>query len=223
MEATMKLQRHNHQRHNLRRWLPGLLAGVFALGLHLNASAGHFLDHPCIMIDKLGNLLPPGCEENHQPGGSPDVQEQLAALRSAVQPFHSIDVATAAGWNEEITGCMESIAGGMGFHFVNFDQLANGGEVSMLRPEALLYEPLADGSLAFVAVEYIIPEDDLARTDPPPVLFGQEFSFIEAFAVWGLHVWIGRDNPNGIFEDFNPDVTCDHADAVNVGTIQGGG
>lgn len=208
----MKLQRNNQ-----RRKLLGCLAGLVGLGLQVQASAGHFDQHHCILIGKLGGPLPPECNANDDAGHPVDIQEQLDALRDAVQPYYSIDVAVAAGWDEEITGCMESSDGGMGFHFVNFDQLANGGEVSILRPEALLYEPMADGSLAFVGVEYIIPEEDVPRTDPPPVLFGQEFGFIEAFEVWGLHVWVGRDNPDGIFADFNPDVTCDHADAVDVG------
>lgn len=26
-----------------------------------------------------------------------------------------------------------------------------------------------------------------------------------------LHVWVHRDNPQGLFAEFNPGVTCDHA------------
>jgi hypothetical protein len=29
--------------------------------------------------------------------------------------------------------------------------------------------------------------------------------------VWALHVWVGRQNPSGIFSDWNPKVTCDNA------------
>ena len=29
--------------------------------------------------------------------------------------------------------------------------------------------------------------------------------------IWALHVWVGTENPTGIFQDFNPEVNCDFA------------
>jgi hypothetical protein len=29
-----------------------------------------------------------------------------------------------------------------------------------------------------------------------------------AFGVWILHAWVHKSNPSGVFEDFNPNVTC---------------
>lgn len=29
---------------------------------------------------------------------------------------------------------------------------------------------------------------------------------------WLLHVWVWKHNPNGMFEDWNPNVSCEHAD-----------
>jgi hypothetical protein len=50
------------------------------------------------------------------------------------------------------------------------------------------------------------------------VLFGHAFKQNDAFQLWGLHVWLWKDNPNGIFADWNPVVTCNHATAVSTMT-----
>ncbi len=42
----------------------------------------------------------------------------------------------------------------------------------------------------------------------PPELFGQEFVANEADGVWQLHVWLFRNNPAGLFADWNPTVSC---------------
>jgi hypothetical protein len=36
----------------------------------------------------------------------------------------------------------------------------------------------------------------------------QTFKRNEQFGVWALHVWLYRDNPSGIFADWNPRVSC---------------
>jgi hypothetical protein len=139
------------------------------------------------------------------------VQRDLATLRNATAAFHDIDNAIAAGWTTDITGCMEGPDGGMGHHYANFDALFDGGQLEVARPEALLYEPQANGQLRLVAVEYVILESDLARTEPAPVLLGQPFSFNPHAEVWALHVWIWLNNPSGMFADWNPRVSCEFA------------
>jgi hypothetical protein len=42
----------------------------------------------------------------------------------------------------------------------------------------------------------------------PPELFGQHFHRNEAFGIWALHVWVWRNNPSGLFADWNPRVSC---------------
>jgi hypothetical protein len=70
-----------------------------------------------------------------------------------------------------------------------------------------MYEPMADGSLALVAVEYITAKG-------PASLEGQLFSFTGAPNRYGLgpfyelHVWAWKANPVGTFSDMNPDVSC---------------
>jgi hypothetical protein len=39
-------------------------------------------------------------------------------------------------------------------------------------------------------------------------LHGRSFHLNEALAVYVLHAWIWKINPAGMFEDWNPNVTC---------------
>ena len=96
----------------------------------------------------------------------------------------------------------------MGFHIANIKQLET-GSLSLLRPEVLLYAPTEDGSMEFLGVEYIVPDPDKALA--PPELMGQTFHYNPIQKIWALHVWIGKDNPNGIFADWNPEVSCEFA------------
>ncbi|WP_330970460.1 hypothetical protein, partial [Lysobacter sp. A3-1-A15] len=64
------------------------------------------------------------------------------------------------------------------------------------------------GGLKLVAVEYLVFADDL-QGDPIPELFGQQFHFNPVVDAWVLHAWIGQHNPNGMFADWNPNVSCD--------------
>lgn len=143
----------------------------------------------------------------------------LAAARRATAPFHNVEQARAAGYPEDVTGCLDFPdgyldfgPGAMGTHWLNFDYYRDGGALDPAKPEALLYEPRADGALRLVAVEYIIPEADRPRTAPPPVLFGRELQFHPQFGAWALHVWLWTHNDYGLFADVNPDVTCAFAE-----------
>ena len=140
-------------------------------------------------------------------GLGPDVEKDLATLRQITAAFHDSATAASAGWNAQITPCMTSGQGSMGYHFGN-PALIGDGTVRVDQPELLLYEPEKNGQMRLVAVEYILPG---APTDQPPSLFGREFTYNSAFGVWGLHAWVWKENPSGMFADWNPDVTCAYA------------
>ena len=143
-------------------------------------------------------------------GTSPQVREWLAQLRRTARPFEKIKAAGELGWGEKLTDCMvQEGSGGMGFHYGNtalFDAV-----VEPLNPEILVYEPLRNGRMRFVAVEYAVPFTAWTAAEPPEV-HGIPFHRNETFQLWVLHVWIGRHNPAGIFMDWNPDVSCRFAD-----------
>lgn len=138
-----------------------------------------------------------------------NVQQELAALRRVTARYHDISAASAAGWSAQITGCMVSDSGGMGFHYGNVGLID--GSVSVEQPELLLYEPQKNGSMQLVAVEYIIPYAAHARDAAAPVLFGQQFTRNDTFQLWGLHAWVWAENPSGMFANWNPKVSCAYA------------
>lgn len=132
-----------------------------------------------------------------------EVNQQLARLRAAVAPYHNLQKALDDGF-AQITQCVSLPGvGAMGYHYA---QLPFDGEAEYLSPEALVYAPQA-GRTMLAAVEYIIPQP-LWTSSEPPSLFGQDFHKNDVLGIWALHVWLFKHNPAGIFEDWNPTVTC---------------
>ena len=138
-----------------------------------------------------------------------EIQRDIARLRARTAAFNRFDAAVDAGWNTRITDCFfDPQLGGMGYHYGNTALID--GTVDALQPELLLYEPEKNGRLRFVAVEYIVPFTAWTAATPPQ-LYGQSFHRNEAFGIWVLHVWHMRENPRGIFADWNPQVSCENA------------
>ncbi len=124
--------------------------------------------------------------------------------------------------------------GGMGIHYFRPDVLkitatapridGAGTHTDFLQPSVLIYEPQADGSLALVAVENLVFQkawQDAGHSAPPEFHGNQFYSMVdnpltdvdEAHMFqphYELHAWLYRDNPNGLFAQFNPNVTCEH-------------
>jgi hypothetical protein len=163
---------------------------------------------------------------DNSPEVSASVASRIAELRQLVAPFHQFETAVAAGWSAQITPCLVDAdlpsqpgAGAMGFHYGKVAFIQDGGVVNLTQPELLLYEPEKNGKLRFVGVEYIVPFTDHPSTAAPPTLLGQEFSRVPEFQVWGLHIWVGRHNPSGIFAPWNPKVSCANAPASQRATM----
>lgn len=136
-------------------------------------------------------------------------QKDLAELRAATGRFHNFQTAKDAGYTFLFMNmCMaDQNLGGMGYHYVDPQLLDDKVEVD--KPEALLYEPQANGQLKLVAVEYVIPKSEWKNANPPE-LFGQKLK-LNAFDLWALHVWVWQDNPSGLYANWNPTVTCANA------------
>ena len=116
--------------------------------------------------------------------------------------------------------------GGMGFHYVSQERLAD-RKIDARLPEILVYEEMPNGERLLVALEYFMPvlsngvpwfggENEPPPTvdNPPPVLFGRTFDGPMAGHNPGmpwhydLHVWAWKHNPRGDFTQFNPAVVC---------------
>jgi hypothetical protein len=134
------------------------------------------------------------------------IEDGLArSVRQATSRFNATQQATAAGYAEASECVAVPGLGGMGHHWLNADLVDPGFDP--LKPEALVYEPKSNGGLALVAVEYIVV--DVGQ--PAPTFGDQPFDVGGTplpIPHWSLHAWVHRENPNGLFTPFNPDVTC---------------
>jgi len=131
-------------------------------------------------------------------------------IRAATQSFHNLENAIAAGWDTPLSPCVvHPDLGGMGYHYGKMEYFD--GRINHLEPQVLLYEPLESGELAFVGVEYIIPYEIHSADLSPPVLLEQHYHPNNELGFWALHVWTEKENPGGLFADFNPNVSCQFA------------
>ncbi|MPZ92599.1 MAG: hypothetical protein GEU68_13365 [Actinobacteria bacterium] len=144
---------------------------------------------------------------------------ELAAARAATAGYHRITSALDAGYGlfTDAAGiaCIDAPGmGAMGIHYVN-GGLVDDGAVNAATPEALVYEPEANGRLRLVALEYVVFKDawDATHTSPPS-LFGKTFDPTDAPNRYGLppfyslHAWVWKHNPAGTFAMWNPNVSC---------------
>jgi len=178
----------------------------------LSACAGQRA--PTDATNELALNGPSGPTLDDQFEGKTQLGRDLLTLRRVTAPFHNFNAAVSAGWSTKITACMTDPggAGGMGFHYGNTAFIDGTARVD--EPELLLYEPKANGRLELVAVEYIIPYTAHSRDAEPPILFGHQFQQNDTFQLWGLHVWLWKENPSGLFANWNPRVNCDHTTDV---------
>jgi hypothetical protein len=101
----------------------------------------------------------------------------------------------------------------MGVHMVSLARVGN-PSLDATDPEALVYERRNNKSLKLVAVEYVVFASAVSET---PKLFGVPFNFNDGsrFGLppfYALHAWIWKPNPSdpaGIFNAWNPRVSCD--------------
>lgn len=114
----------------------------------------------------------------------------------------------------KMEGHMDYPKGGMGIHFVN---VTLQGPPDPMKPNVLIYEPQKDGKLKLVAIEWLVP---LAAAKERPSLLGQAFQgpmegheplIPQGFHHYDLHMWLFKENPNGMFSPTHPDVTCEGA------------
>jgi len=124
-----------------------------------------------------------------------------------------VTTAEANGYGRFL-GCVSGPDGSMGVHYPN-PTLVGDGKLDASNPEVLVYEP-KNGKLELAAVEYLVLYDDWhANNDGPPVLGGQVFHYVGSPNRYGmpafyeLHVWAWKHNPNGMFADWNPNVSCE--------------
>src|SRR5579862_863356 len=146
--------------------------------------------------------------------GGDDAAPLIDKVRSATERY--IDV-NAAFRDQFVVGtpCVSGPdTGAMGVHLVRPDRITK-LVLDAREPQALIYEPMVDGTMRLVGVEFIV----LAQNWPAssvPALEGNLLNYIDAPnryglpAFWEIHVWAWEQNPKGSYADWNTHVTCAH-------------
>ena len=97
----------------------------------------------------LISLLALGVVSAHAVG----VSQLVEHVRAANDRFKDVAVAVAEGYTP--IPCASGLQGGaMGVHYVSGERLKD-GVIDLAKPEAVMYEPMPDGTMSLVAVEYI--------------------------------------------------------------------
>ena len=138
---------------------------------------------------------------------APDPRDEaVATLRQATDRYHDLSAAVADGF-VFLHGCENRPGEGpVGMVYVHPARLTD-GRIDPATPDALIYEPGGDGRATLVGVELAIPYTQWAQQGRPQFL-GATFQAEDEFGVFGLHAWVWRDNPKGVFAESNPRVSC---------------
>ena len=168
--------------------------------------------------------------------GDSDVNRQIARLRAVTARYHDINNAFADGFTVVAPGTCHNGDDGnpVGIAYVNIPRFLS-PEVDQDEPEFISYIPTGDGNARLVSIaftnrslfrdtrppetpgyragifpwqQFVIPPF-LEEVSGPFSLFGQvarrEFSGRWLYIV---NVWPWAPNPNGMFADGNPDLSC---------------
>jgi hypothetical protein len=141
----------------------------------------------------------------------------LADVRQATVKYQNLSAALRDGYGRFYI-CTDNETrgvGAMGQHFVK-GSLVGDPEIDPLHPEALMYAPKPGGGWKFVGMEYVVIKADWDAVHPGtvPTVLGQRLRLVPAGNRYGLpdfyerHLWLWRNNPSGIFQDWNPKVSC---------------
>ena len=142
----------------------------------------------------------------------PALSPELEPVRAALEKYRDPVVAVHDGYFSTL-GCVHYPDGAMGVHFLNPALI--GPVPDPAAPQILVYEPDDAGKLHLVAAEWFVPLATGIKGRPE--LFGQAFNgpmeghvplMPRELHHYDLHVWLFKENPAGIFNVTNPDVTC---------------
>jgi hypothetical protein len=141
-------------------------------------------------------------------------QTLLKVVRDSTARFRDVAVAESEGYSLQF-GCVTGPdSGAMGMHFVN-GALVQSGVLDPTRPQIVIYEPTPDGHLRLTGADFLVIASVWdAHHSGPPELMGQLFHYFESPnrfglpAFYTLHVWAWKNNPNGAFVNWHPNVSC---------------
>jgi hypothetical protein len=148
---------------------------------------------------------------------NPKDNELVQAVRDATERFKDVRSIEGPGYGYELAfGCVSGgDYGAMGLHYVKMP-LVFDGAINIAEPEIILFEPTPNDGIRITGADYVVIAEDWDKYHAgPPELDGQLFHFFESPnrfglpAFYTLHVWAWKNNRNGTFVNWNPDVSCD--------------
>lgn len=173
----------------------------------------------------LAGVCPAGAMAQNGHSHTPPAQPQqltaaqstlLRVVRDSTERFKDVSVAESEGYSL-LFGCVSGPdSGAMGLHFVNM-KLVGAGVVDATHPQIIIYEPMPNGHLQLIGADFLVIASDWDKAHPgqgAPQLMGQLFHYFESPnrfglpAFYTLHVWAWKDNPNGAFVNWHPNVSC---------------
>ena len=180
----------------------------------------------CLLFGALALSLPALATATDQ--ATPDKTQRHAAPNKPASPlvdkvkratarFKDINVAIGEGWVPGTPCVSGPNSGAMGVHMILPARVGD-GLVDGDEPESMIYEPLSNGAMRLVGVEFIVLAADWATNNPgggAPSVDGHLMNYVGEPNRYGLpafyelHVWAWAHNPNGNFADWNTLVTCD--------------
>jgi hypothetical protein len=143
-----------------------------------------------------------------------DAATLIATVRAATDRFNDVAVAEAEGYALQF-GCVTGDeVGAMGLHYINGAIVAS-GILDPTRPQIVIYEPMPNGGLKLTGADFLVFAEDWDKKNAgPPQLMGQLFHLFPSPnrfglpAFYTLHVWAWKENPNGAFTNWHPNVSC---------------
>jgi len=135
-------------------------------------------------------------------------------VRDSTERFKDVTQAEKEGYALQF-GCVRGPdSGAMGLHYIN-GALVGAGVIDPTHPPIVIYEAQPNGHLKLIGADFLVFADAWDKKNQgPPELMGQLFHYWESPnrfglpAFYTLHVWAWKDNPNGAFVNWHPNVSC---------------
>ena len=169
------------------------------------------------VIGSIAPLFAHGEEKDDHVHARKTPNELVQIVRTATERFKDPAAAEAEGYLP-LFGCVSGDeAGAMGQHFVN-GTLVGDDVLDPTKPEIVIYEPNADGTMRLIGADYLVFADVWHQTHAEtPAIMGQQLHYFAAPNRFGLppfytlHVWAWKDSPTGMFVNWHSNVSCEGA------------
>jgi len=130
--------------------------------------------------------------------------QAILTLQRVTARYHDLNIATNDGFVLLHPCETRGDEGPVGTVYINLQRLFD-GVIDPASPDALIYQPGINGRLELVGAEFAIP---YSLAPERPQFLGASFQNEDEFGVYALHAWIWLDNPDGMFAETNPRVSC---------------